>query len=102
LLGGYFGYVIDSELRLYSKVPLKRIPATEEYRATVLLCTDYGIVVVYENGVMLIAEDLSVKWHVAKFINDFFVQLDGDQLLFSNEDSGMWRLSVATGIHPDS
>jgi len=67
LLGGYFGYVIDSELRLHSKVPLKRIPETEEYWATVLLCTDYGVVVVYENGVMLIAEDLSVKWHVAKF-----------------------------------
>src|SRR5262249_23192553 len=78
LLGGYFAYVIDSELRVHSKVPLNRGPETQEYWATVLLCTDPGIVVVYENGVMLIADDLSVKWHVVKFLNDSFVQLEGD------------------------
>ena len=98
LLGGYFAHVIDREVEVHSRVPLNRGPETEEYWAMVLRVTDAGIIVIYENGVMLITEDLSLKWHIHKFINDFFVQFDGDDLLFFNELSGNWRLSRATGL----
>ena len=50
---------------------------------------------VYEAGVSVIDEDLTIRCHRAKYFNDFFVALDGDSILLLRDHETEWRMQLA-------
>jgi hypothetical protein len=97
LFGGPYAYRLSSAGEIQETVELYRNRELEEYWYTDLLTTELGIVVIYEKGCLLLDDELRVRWHVEKYINDFFDRIADNRLEFVLDGEERWSLSLVDG-----
>jgi len=97
LFGGPKAYRLSSAGEVRETVELFRNRELEEYWYTDLLATEPGIVVIYEKGCLLLDNALRVRWHVEKYINDFFDRVADNRLEFVLDGEERWSLSLVDG-----
>jgi hypothetical protein len=97
LFGGPKAYRLSSAGEIQETVEIYRDRELEEYWYTDLLTTEPGIVVIYEGGCLLLDSLLRVRWHVEKYINDFFDRIADNRLEFILDGEESWSLSLVDG-----
>jgi len=98
--GGEKAYWLTTAGALKSELPLFREAGLEEYWTTQFLQEPNGLIIVYESGILAIDLDLALRWHNHKFLNDHFVRLDQDALIFFRDEENQgkeWFVRLETG-----
>jgi hypothetical protein len=97
LFGGPKAYRLSSAGEIHGPIELYREREFEEYWYTTLVNTEQGVVIIYETGCLLLDSALRVRWHVEKYVNDFFDKVVGNRLEFLYDHDDRWSLSVIDG-----
>lgn len=101
ILGGEVAYRINTRGDLAEPIPLDRTAADAEYWSTEIRSTPSGLAVICEGEVLLVGEDLTVKFHAGKAYNDFLTAVSGNTLWFTLDHEETWSMTLdASGGEP--
>jgi hypothetical protein len=95
--GGQNSYKISSSLEILEKTTILRHRDYEEYWTAQFMETNFGIVVVYESGIMLINRKLDIVWHQSKYFNES-VKLSGSELNIVEDSGKSYYIRISDGI----
>jgi hypothetical protein len=93
-LGGEKLYWISPGGTVVSELSLFRHYQDTEYWETKFITKSSDLVVIYEAGVLILDANLHVVFHKKKFLNDFFISLDGDRAKFLQDDAFEWVMDL--------
>jgi hypothetical protein len=97
VLGGPVAYRIRSSGLPEETITLRRRWETSMRWGIHLLDTVRGTLIVYESGVLLVGDDLAVRWHQRKYSTDAFDRIDGEHLCFRDARTLPWKMSLDDG-----
>jgi hypothetical protein len=97
VLGGPRAYTVADDGHIREQLDLERSCEFAEYWSTQLVDLGSAILVILESEVLLIDDDLHLKWRHPKLFNDFFEKLDGGIAIFRRDHTDRWDLSLADG-----
>ncbi len=97
IFGGERIYWVSTAGKIEKDFQTFRAYADAEYWETKLIERPRDAVLIYEAGVSVIDEDLRIRCHKAKFINDFFVAIEGDSITLLRDHDTEWRMQLVEG-----
>jgi hypothetical protein len=97
LIGGPTAYRISSAGAVERKVDLLRRWQDAEHWTTELVTVTAGLLIVYEAGVLLLTDELDLRWHQAKYFNDTLARVEDDVAVFVRDHDQEWRVSLKDG-----
>jgi hypothetical protein len=97
LFGGVKAYWVSVGGKVLSELSLFRRSSEEEYWTTHLVDRDDEIIIIYEAGVLVVNDELQVRWHMPKYFNDDFVGIKGDSLEFMRDQNKAWFVRLKDG-----
>jgi hypothetical protein len=97
MLGGPVAYRIASSCEAEETVTLWRRWENSEHWTTHLVDTEYGALVVYESGVLLVGHDLTVRWQQKKYFTDALDGVERERVRFRDDHEAVWQLSLRNG-----
>lgn len=97
LIGGENAYRITLDGMVKAEASLFRKWGEEEYWATRIIEHASGLIVIYEAGVMAIGEDLALRWHTRKLLNDDFTAIERNALKFCRDNDTEYFIQIDNG-----
>lgn len=94
LLGGEQSYCIYSDGAVGESFRLFRGNGFEGYWTTAVIGRGDTLLIVYENGVLVIGDDFTVRFHKMKLINDVVSQIEENRLKLVRDHDEIWYMSL--------
>jgi hypothetical protein len=97
LIGGEKAYYLtENDINFAFDLP-RSFGDLAEYASAIFKETSRGLLCVFEVGLVLIDQNLRKVWSADKYVNDFFVRVDGDVIVMQYDHEQQWRLSLLNG-----
>jgi len=94
VFGGEIAYWVSTDLTQVSRLDLFRGYSEAEYWTTTILEQPQSLIIIYEAGVLVINEALTVLTHDRKLINDFFVAVEDTGIRFLRDHDEEWLMPL--------
>lgn len=101
IFGGETLYRLDLDGPIVAMFPTHRRNDLAKYHRTEFLQIDGETVVVYESGLSGLTDELEVRVHVPKCVNDFLRGVEPGALRFERDQDEFWSLRLADGTSPE-
>lgn len=76
---------------------LNREERDEKFWSTHLERTHIGTLVIYEGGLFLVGNDLTLKWHRMKYYNDIFSGINEGEVILAQDHDVIWSVNLRNG-----
>lgn len=97
LAGGNVAYRLMNDGTVNAAISLYRDMKDLEYWDLQIIDVVTGLLLIYEGGVLFLAENLFVYWHKQKLYNDFYESHDSQAVYFRSEQGTKWLLHLKDG-----
>lgn len=97
VVGGERAYRMTIDGMVTTEASLFRKWGEEEYWTTRIIEHGSCLIVIYEAGVMAIGQDLALRWHTRKLLNDDFLAVEGDALKFRRDNDTEYFIQIDSG-----
>lgn len=85
-VGGCYSYIFNLEDSSVRKIELFRERRDSEYWYSKYELTEFGLLIIYEGGILLLNEMLNQEWHISKYYNEYVTQIKDDKIYLEIED----------------
>jgi len=97
IFGGENAYWLSTEGKIENVLKTFRTYADAEYWETKIIERSSDIVIIYEAGVLVVDEALTIKCHKSKLFNDVFSSIEGDSLRLLRDHDTEWQMQLVDG-----
>jgi hypothetical protein len=94
IFGGPIAYLLGRDISPLGEIKLFRDEIDQEYWKTEFVPRENRLIIIYEAGVLVLDDNLSVRSHQPKLFNDLFQGMDGNAIRFIRDHEQEWLMML--------